>query len=212
MTPLQRLAILVSIVSSAGTALPAAVIAPLPGPAAPLFVISPALRALVDRLRVIDPQPRTRNWINPQRQGSCAHASLYHLLHWQGQHELAEWWKRNHAGGENPIGLAAGLTAARIPFAETRSGDVAFLEWAIRTRRGANVTVDQGSHMVTLVGLDQTTAHILDSNQPDRIQPLPRETFLAEWRAANGWGITPVFTPTPPSPWLVDLSKPLQHH
>jgi hypothetical protein len=35
----------------------------------------------------IPPALRTQNWGG----GSCVHASTVHLLHWQGQHELAEW-------------------------------------------------------------------------------------------------------------------------
>ncbi len=131
------------------------------------------------------------------------HASLVHLLHWQGRHELADWWQKRYANGETANGLAAKLEAAGVRFAETRDGEESFLEWAIRTRRGAAVVVQSGAHMVNLVGLDRRVAQILDSNAPDRIQEIPRADFLREWKASGGWGVTPVGVPTPPSPWIV---------
>jgi hypothetical protein len=131
------------------------------------------------------------------------HAALVHLWHWQGRHEFAEQWAAGHGNGETAEGLAASLDTAGARYAETRSGEEAFLEWAIRTRRGAAVVVQNGSHMVNLVGLDRRQAHILDSNSPAHVQHWPRETFLRDWKQSGGWAVTPVGTPPPPEPWVV---------
>lgn len=180
-------------------------LAPIAPAAAVVIRVSPAVRQIVRDLHKIDipGQWRRKNWIGNRGQGSCVHASMVHLLHWQGRHELADWWQAHNANGETAEGLAGKLEAAGVQFAETRNGDTSFLEWAIRTRRAAAIVVQDGAHMVNLVGLDQTNAQILDSNSPDRIQTLPRETLLADWRKSGGWAVTPVGSPPSPSPWLV---------
>jgi hypothetical protein len=198
-----RRKLLIGALSSATALLPGlAAVAPV-GAAA--IRVSPAVRAIVRSLRRIDipEQWRRRNWIGDRGQGSCVHASLVHLLHWQGRHQLADWWQRRYANGETADGLASKLESAGVKFAETRDGDETFLEWAIRTRRGAAVVVQRGAHMVNLVGLDDRVARILDSNSPERIHELPRAEFLREWKASGGWAVTPVGAPPPPNPWIV---------
>src|SRR5262249_40815274 len=107
-----------------------------------LFRVTPAVRRIVSTLRQLDiaPQWRRKNWTGRHGQGSCVHAAFVHLLHWQGQHATAKWWVERYGDGETPSGLAAKLDAAGLKFAETRSGDENFLEWAIRTRRGGRDT------------------------------------------------------------------------
>jgi hypothetical protein len=167
--------------------------------------VSPEVRRIIGSLRLIDIPPRWRkqNWIGDRGQGSCVHAALVHLWHWQGRHEWAEWWAARHGNGETAEGLAAKLETAGVQFAETRSGDEAFLDWAIRTRRGAAVVVQSGSHMVNLVGLDHRHAHILDSNAPERVEAWPRDKFLRDWKQSGGWAVTPVGPPAAPDPWEV---------
>ena len=145
---------------------------------------------------------RTRNWA-PEGEGSCVHASLVTLLHWQGQHELARWWQRKYSGGEVPEGLAAKANRIGLRFAETRNGDVGFLEWAVRTRRGACVTVEGGVHMVCLIHLDEQWAGTLDNNNPGQVVWQSRNAFLEEWRTSHWqWAITPVYDPPPRKPWF----------
>ncbi|MBI3866819.1 MAG: hypothetical protein HY290_33485 [Planctomycetia bacterium] len=185
--------------------------AALPGlaPAAPavgtVIHISAGVRRIIHRLRQLDIplSYRRSNWIGRRGQGSCVHASMRHLFHWQGRHDLAEWWATNHSDGETAEGLAAKLDRAQVRYAETRNGDEAFLEWTIRTRRGAAVVVQNGAHMVNLVGLDRQYAHILDSNAPQRVQQRPRGEFLNDWKRSGGWAVTPLGTPAPPDPWIV---------
>jgi len=203
MTPLQR-ALLYSLLTT-GIAAVAAPPGPAAPPAATLLHVAPAVRRIVRTLRLIDIPPvwRRQNWTGDRGQGSCVHAALVHLWHWQGRHDLADAWAARYGNGETAEGLAAKLERAGARYAETRSGEVAFLEWAIRTRRGAAVVVQNGAHMVNLVGLDRHHAHILDSNFPERIERRPREEFLRDWKQSGGWAVTPVETPPPPAPWIV---------
>jgi hypothetical protein len=172
--------------------------------------VTPAVRRIVRDVRLLDiPLAyRRKNWTGNRGQGSCVHAAFVHLLHWQGQHDMAEWWAAHHANGETADSMATKLEATGLRFAETRSGDEAFLEWAIRTRRGAGVVVQNGAHMVNLVGLTRQTAQILDSNSPDQIQQRPRDEFVREWKESGGWAVTPVFPPLPPDPWIVKSLRP----
>lgn len=180
-------------------------LAPIAPAAGAVFRVTPAVRAIIGGLRQINLPAawRKKNWIGDRGQGSCVHASLVHLFHWQGRHDLADWWSAHYANGETAAGLANKLEAAGVRFAETRSGDEAFLEWAIRTRRGAAVVVQNGAHMVNLVGLDRDHAQILDSNSPARIESWPRERFVGDWKRSGGWAVTPVGTPAAPDPWVV---------
>jgi hypothetical protein len=208
MTPLQR-SLIFSFFTAALLGLPGASAKPII--ATRLFRVAPAVRRIVGTLRQLDiPRAwRQKNWTGHRGQGSCVHAAFVHLLHWQGQHAAAEWWAKRYGDGETPAGLAAKLDAAGLRYAETRSGDESFLRWAIRTRRGAAVVVQNGAHMVNLVGLDSETAHILDSNSPERLQHWPRESFLRDWKESGGWAVTPLLgPPQPPDPWIVQSS----HH
>jgi len=202
MITFQRVLFAAALTAAAAVAPGLAVVAP-----AELGIVrvSPAVRRIVGSLRLVDipHRWRKRNWIGDRGQGSCVHAALVNLWHWQGRHELAEWWAAHHGNGETAEGLSAKLEAAGVRFAETRSGDEAFLEWAIRTRRGAAVVVQNGSHMVNLVGLDRRHAQILDSNSPERVESWPRERFFGEWKQSGGWAVTPVGPPAPPDPWEV---------
>jgi hypothetical protein len=204
MTPLQR-----SLLFAVATAFLPALAVPAAAPAV-VFRVGPAVRELIAGLRKIDIPPawRRANWTGPRGQGSCVHAAIAHLLEWQGRHAEATRWRARHGDGETPAGLAAKLDAAGLAYAETRSGDEAFLEWAIRTRRGAAVVVQQGAHMVNLVGLDVRRAEVLDSNLPDRIQQVPRETFVRDWKQSGGWAVVPLAgAPSPPAPWVVRSSE-----
>lgn len=143
---------------------------------------------------------RQKNWLGSQREGSCVHATMISLFRWQGRPATADYWRRTYGNGEWPEDMAAKFNGEHIRFAETTKGDVKFLEWACKTRRGAGVTVLGGAHMVALVHLDSKWACLLDNNAVDTFIWVPRETFIAEWKASYGWAITPVYTPAAPLP------------
>ena len=132
--------------------------------------------------------------------GSCTWASMVSLLRWQGRYQTADWVRQNYGGGEYPEDMAAKLDAAKIRYAYTTDGNVKFLEWACRTRRGCGITVLGGAHMVALVYLDDKWAALLDNNAVEHYIWVPRETLIAEWKASLGWAVTPIYTPAAPLP------------
>lgn len=143
---------------------------------------------------------RQSNWQGPQREGSCTWASMISLLRWQGCYQIADWIRKNYGDGEWPDDMAAKLSTISVRFAYVTNGDVKFLEWACRTRRGCGITVMGGAHMVCLVYMDDKYAAFLDNNNVSTYIWVPRETLIAEWRASHGWAITPIYTPYPPLP------------
>jgi len=136
---------------------------------------------------------------NYTKGGSCVHASLITLLRWQNRSDEARAWRETYSGGEWATRLSEKLDSQGIRYAYTSSGDVKFLEWACRTRRGCGVAIRGGSHMVTLVHLDESWAAILDNNDISRFVWLPRENFIEDWQS-SGWAVTPVYSPSAPLP------------
>jgi hypothetical protein len=142
---------------------------------------------------------RQTNWT--QGSGSCVHATLISLFRWQGRYNMADYWRKTYGGGEYPADTEAKLDKEGVRYAYTAGeNDVAFLEWAIATRRGCGVTVQGGAHFVCLVELTGTEACIMDNNAVQKYQWMPREKFLSEWRASNSWALTPLYTPNAPRP------------
>lgn len=157
------------------------------------FNIKPSIREVP--VFNLPPPLREQNWGG----GSCVHASWVMLLRWQGHQEYADWWRRSYAGGETWYSFTETVEANGLRWAGTyEQYDVAFLEWAIRTRRGCMVTCMGGRHMVVLCHLDQEWAGILDNNDIGTIHWVPRDKFLKEWRESYSWAMTPVYTPAPP--------------
>lgn len=141
---------------------------------------------------------RQRNWGG----GSCVHASTVHLLRWQGQQEMADWWRTNYSGGEYSGRLNQRMESAGLRYAYTTSGDVAFLEYCMRTRRGAGIAYFP-NHAINLVHLDEERAGLLDNNRTDRIIWVPRAEFLRNWKFNyGGWAWTLIYDPPPPLPYL----------
>lgn len=143
---------------------------------------------------------RQSNWRGVYRQGSCVHATMISLFRWQNRDKTADYWRQTYSDGETPGGLAAKFDRANIRYAYTINGDVDFLTWACRTRRGCGITVLGGAHMVALVYLDNNWAAILDNNDVSTFHWVPRARLIAEWKASNGWAVVPVYSPTPPLP------------
>lgn len=143
---------------------------------------------------------RQTNWRGPKGEGSCTWATMTSLLRWQGRYRTADWVRKNCGDGEWPEDMAKKLDRANIRYAHVTNGDVKFLEWACRTRRGAGITVMGGAHMVCLVYLDDKWAALLDNNRIEKFIWVPRETLIVEWKASYGWAIAPVYTPAAPLP------------
>lgn len=143
---------------------------------------------------------RQSNWIGNQGEGSCVHATMISLLRWQGRLNKADYWRQTYGNGEWPDDLAAKFDRENVRYAYTTDGDVRFLEWACRTRRGCGITVMGGAHMVALVHLDAQWAAILDNNSVSKFKWVPRATLIAEWKASHGWAVAPIYTPAAPLP------------
>lgn len=145
---------------------------------------------------------RESNWIGSEGEGSCVWASYMSLCRWQGEFELAD--NCPYENGEYATRFAARCDKLNVRYAYTNGqNDVAFLEWACNTRRGAAVTVRGGRHMVCLVHLDSEWAGILDNNSVDGIIWVPRDQFLNEWMNSSSWAYAILMgTPPPPFPCL----------
>lgn len=177
---------------------------PTDEPEGDIFVVVDA--EMVDEKPVVNLPYTLRFWNTRNDGGSCVHRSMGNLFNWMGYPEWADYWTAKYTGGEYPddtfnpdSNLALKLEAEGIPFVYTlQQKDVEFLEWAIKTRRGCNVTVMGGIHMVTLVHLDDELAGILDNNNPTQILWVTRQSFLNEWFNSNSWAVTPLFDPVPP--------------
>jgi len=143
---------------------------------------------------------RQHNWSQgSMMNGSCTHASMMSLFRWQCQPKLADWWGKNHGGGEEPESLTRQLDKAGIDYANTfNKADIEFLEWACRTRRGCAVAIYGRKHMVCLVGLTADYAILLDNNDTSNFIYVPRTTFINEWLWSDSWAITTVYAPPPP--------------
>lgn len=148
----------------------------------------------------LPPGLRQQNWVGDRGEGSCVHATTVMLYRWNGFPAMADWWKANNANGEWAEDLNQRFDNANVRYSYTTEYDPAFLQWACDTRRGCGITVMGGRHCVLLVHLDETWAAIIDNNQPDVIQWMPRETLLAEWNNSHHWAFTVHYFPAPPLP------------
>ena len=143
---------------------------------------------------------RQGNWRGQHGQGSCVFATMISLLRWQGRINTADNIRQTLGDGSYPDDLAWKLDRKGVRYAYVTNGDMNFLEWSVRTRRGCGITVMGGAHMVALVHLDAKWAGILDNNRVGQIIWIPRETLVAEWKASYGWAVTPIYTPAAPLP------------
>lgn len=147
----------------------------------------------------LPPAARQRNWTR-RGEGSCVIASTVMMFRWQGRDDLADTFRRKYGGGHGDAQLHDEMDRENVRYAYTTTGDVRFLEWAIRTRRGAGITFFK-YHFVCLVHLDSERAGILDNNRTNEIIWIGREEFVRRWRGYGGWATTPVYAPAPPLPF-----------
>ncbi len=168
---------------------------------------------------------RQKNWASTQRgtigQGSCGNASTINVLMWQGEEQLAAYWRTRHMGGVTSVSLTSTWTKEGIPYCTTFNaktyectGDPAFLEWVSDTKRAAVIWF-KTSHAVSFHGFvtrkGREYAAILDNNFPNEFEYLPKDGFIRKWREEfGGFAITPVspkMQPASPLPYPVVLPK-----
>jgi hypothetical protein len=129
--------------------------------------------------------------------GSCVFASMCSALRWQNHDEIARAMRESCHGGSGQARLHASLRRLGAAFVFTSSGDVRFLEWAARTRRGAMIFYFP-NHAVTLVDLTASEALLLDNNRVQRYLRIPREEFVRRWRGYGGAATVPLVAPPAP--------------
>lgn len=144
------------------------------------------------------PEPyRIRNYDG----GSCVHASMETVMHWQGMHEIADWWRATYSYGEYSDRMHSRLDAAGLTFAAVESTGPdgwEFLRKCCALRLGCAINIPNG-HMQTLVGMDETSVYIIDNNGPGEVYSMPLERFAQGW---TGWAVTVIGNPPPPEPFL----------
>lgn len=159
---------------------------------------------------------RQHNW---GTWGSCAHASTVTALRYHGQPAMASWWRANYAGGETIYGLREKLTAARIPYSYTITGDMQWMEWAVRNRMCVVLFHVPWHHCVNLVDMTGDTVTIIDNNQEGYYVKMSRQEFYNTWwismrnssnpvtRNSAGWALAICLPPPPPWPDLSNLHQ-----
>lgn len=148
---------------------------------------------------------RQQNWRGPGGDGSCVHASLSSMLHWQNQFELAKWWRSQYSGGEWSDQLRRRLDAARIPYAYTEKANIKLLDDAHAARRGA-ILWWKPSHCCTFVGWAKGSdgkiyAAILDNNRTQAFEYVERNQFHSAWAQYGGFALTTLYDPPAPRIW-----------
>ena len=132
--------------------------------------------------------------------GSCMHAAMIDVLNWQGLYSLAVRWRKSYAGGCSVDTLAQLADKEGLKYAYTIKGDVKFLEWASRTRRGAAIHY-YSNHAVTFCGFQGGDAILINNNSPTKLIRIPKQSFLIQWRGYGGRALTVVYRVPPPRPW-----------
>jgi len=153
----------------------------------------------------IPPRFRQKNWMAQNGTGgSCVHASVITLLQWQGNFQMATWWRSNFEGGEEWGPLVDKLNASGVRWAGTCNAPVQFLEWACANRLGAVIEYSQNQmarHALVIVDLTPTHAILLDNNNPRYFRQVSRDRFLQIWQGQSfACAFTLVNSPPPPFP------------
>ena len=149
---------------------------------------------------------RVRNWLGGAtgREGSCAHASLVNMLHWQNQFAIANMWRSKYSGGEYASRLRQRLDNAHVPYAFTEKANIALLDYAHESRRGALIWW-KPAHCCTFCGWVERSgrqyAVVLDNNYPDRYEFTDRHQFHKLWASYGGFGLTVLRDPPSPPPF-----------
>jgi hypothetical protein len=128
--------------------------------------------------------------------GSCLWRACEDMLAANGREEEAEFWYRQYFGGACAADAAAVARARGLCYRDTYRGDEQFLAECSDAGLAAAIHWPASHsrrciHAVSFLGFDADDggAWILDNNDPDQLQKIPREKFLAAWRSAGGAAI-----------------------
>ena len=145
---------------------------------------------------------RPFNWVDSRGSGSCVNASTVFNLHWSNQPQLADWWRRSHAGGETSTTIRQHHDARQLRYFYTLRADPALLDWCTATRRSALIWF-YPSHCVNFCGFHKDEsgremAYLLDNNRPRSFIKVERSKFIREWAGYGGFALALAAPPVPP--------------
>lgn len=159
-------------------------------------VQAPKLRVIAT---VVPVEIRQRNYAQG---GSCVFASAVTMFRYHGYDEVASWTRRNNSGAGYVVDDIARICQKfKIGYRSERRGNVAFLEWVSQNRRVAIVNMPatrKYGHAINFIGFNKGWAVLIDNNNPNRRQYIPKREFLNQWR---GYGIALTELPPLPKPW-----------
>ena len=109
------------------------------------------------------------------------------LFRWQYRLKTSYYWRQTYGDGEQPEDLAAKFNQEESVTAMSPTGTC--VSWSGRATQGegAGLRSWAGPHGRT-VHLDDKWAAILDNNNVEKFIWVPRETLIAEWKAATDGG------------------------
>ncbi|HBJ34230.1 MAG TPA: hypothetical protein DDZ51_05580 [Planctomycetaceae bacterium] len=145
---------------------------------------------------------RPMNWTDARGSGSCVNASTVFNLHWSNQPQLADWWRRNHAGGETSTTIRQHHDRQNLRYFYTLRADPAILDWCTATRRSALIWY-YPSHCINFCGFHRDEsgremAYLLDNNRPRNWIKVERAKFIREWAGYGGFALALAAPPVPP--------------
>jgi hypothetical protein len=149
---------------------------------------------------------RQRNW-TVRGEGSCVYASLTTVARWVHRPDIAKWLSdpTQNGGGEYGTRLRQRLDEVGVQYSYTDRASVAFLDWCNESRRGAIVWW-KTSHCCTFAGWVSVNgkryAAIIDNNHPETFELTEANLFISEWTRFGGFGLTLLYDPASPRPWL----------
>lgn len=155
----------------------------------------------------LPPKMRQVNWV-VRGEGSCVYASLTTVARWHHKPELAAWLSdpSQNGGGEYGKRLRDRLDQVDVPYTYTETASVKFLDWCDENRHGCILWWKQ-SHCCTFAGWvrkndGKTYAAIIDNNHPEYFELTERSQFIRGWTSFGGFGLTLLYDPASPRPWL----------
>ena len=169
--------------------------------------VRPIARPQLEQPVVQLPVPlRQKNW-TVRGEGSCVYASLTTVARWHHRLDLATWLSdpTQNGGGEYGKRLRDRLDNTGVPYAYTENASVDFLDWCSDNRHGCIVWWKK-SHCCTFAGWfcseGKVYAAIIDNNHPEKFEFTERSMFLRGWTGFGGFGLTLLYDPASPRPWL----------
>lgn len=146
---------------------------------------------------------RQTNWVDRTNSGSCVIASSVSLLRWHNEDAIADYFRRNYAGGQTATSIKRIWAQHKIPMESEEDGRPEFLDWCSNTRRPAIIWFFP-NHCVTFVGFSnwngRQVAWLLDNNRVERFIPIERGEFIRAWRSYGGFAMATTLEPCPPLP------------